>query len=282
VPSQGDRSNAVSALAEGDATSAMFDVMIARAAPGSGKTALDLPDGVFASQIREGMNQGPGATAPHVMLSSLAAPYIYGTLFVNAVRRRGGWQAINEAWENAPSTTEQILHIDKWLAHEAPVQVPAASFATLGPGWSVADDDSEGELGVRIAFEEWMDAGTAAANAAGWGGDRGILLTDGSHFAFAWQLRFDPGKEGEERAERAFAAIVRALGKKLGRAQASLPGFVCHERTDRGPIALTLANGGIILTAGPAQASGDAWASASTCARAKRWGREIVRSGESQ
>ena len=34
----------MSALAEGDATSAMFDVMIAKAAPASGKTAVDLPD----------------------------------------------------------------------------------------------------------------------------------------------------------------------------------------------------------------------------------------------
>ena len=41
----------------------MFDVMIARAAPGTGKTAVDLPDDVFAEQIRAGMNDGPGAGA---------------------------------------------------------------------------------------------------------------------------------------------------------------------------------------------------------------------------
>ena len=52
-------SEAVSALAEGDATSAMFDVMIARRRPDSGKTALDMPDELFAEQIRAGMNEGP-------------------------------------------------------------------------------------------------------------------------------------------------------------------------------------------------------------------------------
>jgi hypothetical protein len=92
-PGDGDRSEAVSALAEGDATSAMFDVMIERAAPGQGKTALDMPDDLFADQIRGGMNDGPGAKAPHIMKTSLVAPYIYGTLFVHALRRQGGWTA---------------------------------------------------------------------------------------------------------------------------------------------------------------------------------------------
>src|SRR6185437_462834 len=100
-PGEGDRSEAVSALAEGDATSAMFDVMIEHAAPSSGKSAIDLPDDVFAAQIRESMNQGPGASAPRVMRSSLAAPYIYGTLFVHALRRRGGWDAVDRAWDDA-------------------------------------------------------------------------------------------------------------------------------------------------------------------------------------
>ncbi|HXX67883.1 MAG TPA: hypothetical protein VEK07_11905, partial [Polyangiaceae bacterium] len=90
-PGEGDRSEAVSALAEGDATSAMFDVMIARAVPGTRRSAAEIPDEVFIQQIRNGMSQGPGADAPRIMRSSLAAPYIYGTLFINALRRRGGW-----------------------------------------------------------------------------------------------------------------------------------------------------------------------------------------------
>ncbi|HEY6462733.1 MAG TPA: hypothetical protein VIY73_21335, partial [Polyangiaceae bacterium] len=172
-PGDGDRSEAVSALAEGDATSAMFDVMIASAAPGANKSAIDLPDDVFAEQIRAGMNEGPGANAPHVMRTSLAAPYIYGTLFVHALRRRGGWDAVNRAWDEAPTTSEQILHLDKWLAHEAAIPVKAPPFTALGPGWRVEDEDSEGEIGARIAFEEWMDPKAAAMHSSAWGGDRG-------------------------------------------------------------------------------------------------------------
>jgi len=272
----GDRSEAVSALAEGDATSAMFDVMIARVAPGQGKTAPDIPDSTFVEQIRDGMSHGPAAAAPHIMRSSLAAPYIYGTLFVNLLRRRGGWSAVDQAWDDAPTTSEQILHADKWLAHEPPMLVPAPTFGSLGQGWTVADEDSEGELGARLAFEEWMDPSTAAETSDGWGGDRAVLLSDGERSAFAWRLRFDPGKTRDERAARAFAFLARAFNKKLGPAQASDHVFACHERDDRGPVALAQVGPDIVLTLGPAWTTTARWKSAGTCALARKWTREIT------
>ena len=276
-PGDGDRSEVVSALAEGDATSAMFDVMIARAAPGTAKTAVDLPDDVFAEQIRAGMNDGPGASAPHVMRTSLAAPYIYGTLFVHALRRRGGWDAVNRAWDNPPTTTEQILHGDKWLTHEAAMPVTAPTFAVLGPGWKVDDEDTEGELGARIAFEEWMEPKAAAEASSGWGGDRGVLVTSGDKAAFAWKLRYDAGnKTRDERAARAYAGLTRALDKALGPAKTSDAAFACRERGDRGPLALARVGADVVLVLGPASTSASGWASAGDCALSRKWVREIA------
>lgn len=273
-PGQGDRSEAVSALAEGDATSAMFDVMIARAAPGTGKTAVDLPDDVFAEQIRAGMNEGPGASAPHVMRTSLAAPYIYGTLFVHALRRRGGWDAVNRAWDDPPTTSEQILHVEKWLAREAQVPVAAPTFAALGPDWKVADDDSEGELGARVAFEEWMEPKVAAETATGWGGDWGVLVTSGDKAAFAWRLRYDAGKTTDDRAAHAYGTLTRALDKALGPAKMIDAAFTCRERADRGPIGVGRVGADLVFVLGPATATGG-WASAGNCALSRKWAREI-------
>jgi hypothetical protein len=273
-PGDGDRSEAVSALAEGDATSAMFDVMIARAAGGK-KTALDLPDEIFSEQIRQGMNQGPGASAPHVMRTSLAAPYIYGTVFVHSLRRRGGWEAVNRAWDDPPSTSEQVLHVDKWAAHEAPLAIGPPAFGALGSGWRVADEDSEGELGARIAFEEWMDPKAAAEASAGWGGDRAVLLTNGDRAAFAWRLRFDAAPR-DERASRAYAVLAPALERTLGAAKTSDASFVCRERADRGPLAVSRAGNDLVFVAGPASATAGSWRSAGDCALARKWTREIA------
>jgi hypothetical protein len=275
-PGDGDRGAAVSALAEGDATSAMFDVMISRAVPGSGKTAVDLPDDAFVAQIREGINRGTGAKVPHVMRTSLAAPYIYGTLFVNALRRTGGWSAVDEAWQQSPTTTEQILHVAKWKVREPAMTVAAPTFTALGSAWRVEDEDSEGELGARIAFEEWLDPAAAAAASEGWGGDRSVLVTDGARSAFAWRLRYDPGSTKDGRAVHAFAALAAALDKALGPASAKSPTFACRERADRGPMALARAGADIVFTLGPATTNESGWASSANCALARQWTREIV------
>ena len=277
-PGDGDRSEAVSALAEGDATSAMFDVLIARASPDSGKTALSMPDEVFAGQVRQSMNGGPAAQAPRVMRSSLVAPYIYGTLFVHVLRRRGGWEAVNQAWDDAPTTSEQIMHVDKWLAHEQPVHVDPPTFAVLGNGWQVADEDSEGELGVRVAFEEWVESTRAAAVSAGWGGDRGVLLTNGDRAAFAWRLHYDTGKTEDARAVEAYAAVAGGIDRLLGAPSMGDTTFDCHERSDRGPLAVARAGADLVFVAGPAKTppGGAAWASAGSCGGARKWAREIA------
>jgi hypothetical protein len=275
-PGDGDGSEAVSALAEGDATSAMFDVMIERASPGSGKSAVDLPDDVFTEQIREGMNQGPGASAPHVMRSSLAAPYIYGTLFVHALRRREGWAAVDRAWDDAPTTSEQIMHLDKWLTHEPAMAVAAPTFAALGDGWKVADEDSEGELGTRIAFEEWMDAKTAADVSTGWGGDRGVLLANGDQSAFAWRLRYDPAGTKDELTRRAYTAVLHGLDATLGPARVHDGTFVCRERADRGPIGVTREGSDLVFVMGPVRTTPAGWSSTADCGTARKWAREIA------
>ncbi len=275
-PGAGDRSEAVSALAEGDATSAMFDVLVAKAGSGAAKTALDIPDDVFAAQIRDGMEQGPGANAPGIMRSSLAAPYIYGTVFIHALRRRGGWAEVNRAWDAAPATTEQILHVDKWDAREPPLAVAAPSYGPLGAGWSVADDDSEGELGTRLAFEVWTDPKAAADLASGWGGDRGILLRNGDRAAYAWRLRYDAeGAHGPRRAATALRAVERGMEKE-GRWTTNDATFACRSRPDRGPIAASISGDDLVFTLGPARVTGGAWKSAGDCALARRWAKAIA------
>ncbi|HLK46359.1 MAG TPA: hypothetical protein VKT18_10230, partial [Acidimicrobiales bacterium] len=173
-PGQDDKSSAFSALAEGDATSAMADILIGMAKPGS--SALDLPDELFVQQVVGGMSAGATAKAPHYMRMGLVAPYIDGTLFVHALRRKGGWAAVNHAWERPPDTTEQVLHIEKWEKHEPALAVAAPTFGALGAGWSEAQSDTYGELGVRLALGEWVGAGMAGPLSMGWGGDRGVLV----------------------------------------------------------------------------------------------------------
>lgn len=289
VPGQDDRSTAFSALAEGDATSAMADLLVGGAKPGA--TALDLPDELYTDQVIGGMSAGPTASAPHVMRMSLAAPYIDGTLFVHALRRKGGWQAVNQAWENPPVTTEQVLHLDKWEAHEPALAVDNPPFAALGAGWVVANNDTYGELGLRISLGEWVGALRAGALAAGWGGDRGALVRGGSAYALAWHIRYDEAKPkpADAYAARAFSELVPAIEKLGGHrpdASSAAPSrraegkddskaFFCIERGELGPLALGRQGRDLLILAGPANVSSKGWASAGHCAKARAWILEI-------
>jgi hypothetical protein len=283
VPGQDDKSTAFSGLAEGDATSAMADVMIGQAKPGA--TALDMPDELFAEQIIGGMSGGPTAEAPHVMRMALVAPYIDGTLFIHALRRKGGWAAVNRAWENPPETTEQLLHVDKWSAHEAALAVADPTFDALGPGWSVAEADTYGELGVRLTLGEWLGAGPAGPLAGGWGGDRAVLVKKGDAYALAWRVRYDDAQSASKArasdayAARAFLALgpaIEKLGRGPGKTHPTTPSStVCIERRELGPLLVARHGRDIVVLAGPANVSAKGWSSAGKCDTARRWATEI-------
>jgi hypothetical protein len=275
-PGESDVAEAISALAEGDATSAMLDYVIESTAPRSGKHAPDLPDEVCTEQFRQGLERGRASSLPHVMTSSLIAPYQYGTVFVNALRRVGGWPAVNEAWRVLPTTTEQVLHIDKWLSHEPAIKVRPPPFASLGSGWHVIDEDTEGELGTRIAFEQWIGEKAAEECSSHWGGDRGVLVERGDRTAFAWRLRYDAGTPSLEHSARAFPILAAGLVDKLGPATMRTTEFVCHERPERGPLALAVDRSDLLLVAGPAGARppGESLNDA-TCSLARSWIHEI-------
>ena len=147
VPGKSDEQTAYDALAEGDATSTMADVILAKAAPG--KTVLDLPDQAFAEQVLESVSSGDAANVPHVMRTSLVAPYVYGTMFVNTLRRGGGWAAVDAAWNALPTTSEQILHVEKWRSREPALEVATPTFAALGSGWTAVRRGRERGAGAQ-------------------------------------------------------------------------------------------------------------------------------------
>ena len=217
------------------------------------------------------------------MRMSLIAPYLDGTLFVNALRRKGGWEAVNRAWANPPTTTEQILHLQKYEAHEPPLEVGAPSYKALGAGWTEEDQDASGELGTRLEFAEWMgDADKAAGYAAHWGGDREILLKRGKNeYAYAWRLRYDPapGKDAAQFTEKAFAALIPAIEAKVGPAKKGPGTFLCIERAGLGPLALQRAGRDLLVAVGPTDAGNGTEGSSkaiSDCALMKTWLTELA------
>jgi hypothetical protein len=105
-----------------------------------------------------------------------------GQLFLSggleAVNPAGGWEAVNKAYDDMPTSTEQILHLEKYMAHETPAALSLADLsAQLGQGWQQLEDAVLGEFDVYNYLlsslegqSGWDDVAKEAA--AGWGGGR--------------------------------------------------------------------------------------------------------------
>ena len=61
--------------------------------------------------------------APRALRETLLFPYQEGTNWTRSLYKQGGWDRISKAFTELPQSTEQILHPEKYFAHEAPVKV---------------------------------------------------------------------------------------------------------------------------------------------------------------
>jgi hypothetical protein len=117
-----DAELAAHALIEGDATLAM-----ALYVANNPLVALAFLKSLGAA----GMASEELDKAPRALRESLLFPYQDGEKWVNALYKRGGWNEVSQAFTTLPQSTEQILHPEKYFAHEAPVKVALPDITNL-------------------------------------------------------------------------------------------------------------------------------------------------------
>lgn len=266
-PGESDKTMAHACLAEGDATSLMIDYDRVK----KGGSALDLDDDLLKGSMAAGMELPALKDIPSILKSGLIAPYVNGIVFINAARRKGGWPLVNRIWDNPPVTTEQVLHLAKWEAHEPAIAVSAPTGAALGAGWQRADEDTFGELDLALTLQEWIPEADAKKVASDWGGDKSAVWVNGNDIAFALHERFDPGAP----KPAVYAKLLAGLKKALGKPKIDTADTYCVERERLGPLVVTRKDRDVVLTAGPAT-RGEAWSSKATCAQAKKWADEVL------
>jgi hypothetical protein len=168
VEEDSDRSVALTALAEGDASLAMAQFV------------ADYPDVVSASDL---LNQGLGIdspkldAAPPIVQRMLLFPYEAGLRFAMQEYLKIGWAGVDALWADPPQSTEQLLHPERY-PDDVPVLVTLPRLeGTLGPGWRLADEDTLGEFLLRQHLALFLDEEAVDDAATGWGGDHYLLYT---------------------------------------------------------------------------------------------------------
>jgi len=212
TPGEDDRGLARTALQEGDANATML--------------AWAFANLTQAEILELGEIPLPDTTGiPSWMAAQLDFPYAAGQFWVTQLvgdPLAPDFTAIDAAFADPPTSTEQIIHREKWDAREEPIPVDLPDLATaLGEGWEEIDSTPVGEASIAIVLEYFgvspIDAGLAAE---GWGGDRSLVVAhaDGD-VALAWRLVWDTPADATEFLDAyetaldalAFPASVRQL-----------------------------------------------------------------------
>ncbi len=163
-----DASAAFTALIEGDASIVEAVYMIEFFTEEEQQRAREESQAGASDSLRN---------APYVVRRLFFFPYLDGFTFVRDLLGFGGWDALNDAYENPPLSTEHILDINRFLAREAPVEVVLPSLAgRLGDGWEELRRDTLGQHMLLTYLETDLPPPYAFSASAGWGGDRYALI----------------------------------------------------------------------------------------------------------
>jgi hypothetical protein len=188
VRGDNDRQVAAAAAIEGHATFEQMQMMQAGnlgAVPGGW-------DGVREA-IRAGMESMPVlATAPLFIQETLIFPYLSGAEFVYRFDQRHEGEP---PLRRLPVSTEQVLHIEAYEANDlpTPIRLPAPRGAT-----AVYENDL-GEFETRLLlYASLRDLGGSSRAAAGWDGDRYMVVStprgEGIVWASVWDSAIDAGE----------------------------------------------------------------------------------------
>ncbi|QDX40055.1 Hvo_1808 family surface protein [Salarchaeum sp. JOR-1] len=192
---------------------------------------------------------GGSAADLHVGMYAITfQPYSDGPPFVQQLRERGGWEAVNAVYENPPASTEQTIHPATY-GEDAPTEVTVADTSTAE--WSVPElgpnsvDYAEfGEAGMYVAlwYQSYVASNEASAPrtvavpyrdffsasgeldaynyahemTAGWDGDKLVpYVREGSaetnETGYVWKSVWDSPQDAQEFVE-GYRAVLDHLG----------------------------------------------------------------------
>ena len=208
-----DEQLANTALIEGDATLAMSFYAVRNL------SQRDVDEMIYSAAQ---WDQGELTDIPSPITQITLFPYQGGLTFVQALyQASNSWSLVDNAFAIPPLSTEQILHVEKYLTEpDVPLRIALPALdETMGGSWNEIDRGVLGEFLIGLYLAQGTDQMSAARGAAGWGGDSYALLTDGEgRWLFALRSVWDTATDAEE----FFAAYAQKMSDNADAQQIAL------------------------------------------------------------
>ncbi|MGA3230699.1 MAG: hypothetical protein ABSD51_12195 [Candidatus Binatus sp.] len=226
-----DRELAYKAIVEGDATLSGFSVVTGRV----DDQTIDYFDTHLQDIVPVFMGRMEGK--PRAMTYPLIFQYTEGARFVAEAYHRKRWDGVNALFKGPPLSTQQIMHPELYFDHPTPAKtVKLAGYEKVLRDWKKVDEDTLGELMLKIMLERTMGEQTPYVEAATkWAGDRIVALQKGKSLTVLWMLTFRNAGSADN-----FDQLYSGILDKV------LPGTTARKIEQRGAAVLVMIGDGAI------------------------------------
>jgi hypothetical protein len=156
-------------------------------------------------------------------------PYSDGPTLVAALRDRGGWAAVNAAYQDPPASSEQVIHPDRYPDDE-PANVTVADrsesgWQRLSPSDRRGPREVVGEAGLfamlwanGVVPEDALEADDSLSPlnyshpaSQGWEGDVLVPYRSGDRFGYVFRTEWET-REDARQFRAAYVSVLRANG----------------------------------------------------------------------
>lgn len=212
-----DQVLARAALVEGDAMAVMVDYQRKEL----GQVSIQKEESVDSLVLQQSLSLmliPQFRAAPYSIGYSMLFPYTSGLRFVHAVLKDGGWNAVNQAFNTPPASTEEILHPEKFNAKGKDfreITDQEALELTNTPNAKMEFATTLGEFTLSLMLGSHIPKDEAARAAAGWAGDRTLIINQGSSRGVLLYAEWDSPEEAKEFYEAAqrFVDVLKEKNK---------------------------------------------------------------------
>jgi hypothetical protein len=209
VKDNDDQTLALKCVAEGDATIAGFGYVAGHLDSANVRLLVSQLDVLPANSAVQRHEIPLAVTVPMMF------QYSGGSRFVAEAWRRGGWAAVDQLYRNPPRSSQQIMQPELYFDHPAlPVHIELMGYENLLMGWKKVDDDTYGELLLRLILQRNLPPHAPAfGTLPRWAGDRIITLKRNNELTLLWLIAFHDEAAAREFAD-AYSRILDHLGSE--------------------------------------------------------------------
>ncbi len=194
-----------------DSPPARQDLAMARDGVVEGEAEL-IPDLYFErcesewSCLEPPSSAGEGADIDPGIILVLLHPYEQGPVFVDAIRERAGWDAVDDMYDSYPESTAQVIDPDKY-PDTSPINVTVEDRSSTE--WSPVTHDppreTVGQAAIYVML--WHNDVIAVDNpfsyehsaSDGWAGDELVPYTDeANETGYVWEIAWESVEDAEQ------------------------------------------------------------------------------------